>query len=47
MSTETTGIHHVTLAVDEEPEHLGENLKLPSWFEEVLPPLHVPTVGRK
>jgi len=41
-------------AVDEEPEHLGESLKLPPWLEprrerleEVLPPLHVPTVGRK
>ena len=36
-------------AVDEDPEHLGEDLKLPPWLEtrrdrleEVLPPLHVP-----
>jgi glyoxalase family protein len=36
-------------AVDEEPEHLGENLKLPSWLEkdrerieESLPPVHLP-----
>jgi glyoxalase family protein len=36
-------------AVDEEPEHLGEDLKLPPWLEtrrdrleEVLPPLRVP-----
>ena len=36
-------------AVDEDPEHLGENLKLPPWLEtrrdrleEVLPSLHVP-----
>ena len=41
-------------AVDEEPEHLGESLKLPpwleprrEWLEEVLPPLHVPVVGSK
>ncbi|MCA1848027.1 MAG: VOC family protein, partial [Actinobacteria bacterium] len=41
-------------AVDEEPEHLGEKLKLPpwleprrEWLEEVLPPLHVPAVGSK
>jgi len=41
-------------AVDEEPEHLGENLKLPPWLEsrrdqleEVLPPLRVPVVGSK
>jgi glyoxalase family protein len=41
-------------AVDEEPEHLGENLKLPPWLEprrgrleEVLPPLRVPAVGTK
>jgi glyoxalase family protein len=39
-------------AVDEEPEHLGESLKLPPWLEsrrdrleDVLPPLHVPRVG--
>ena len=37
-------------AVDEDQEHLGEDLKLPSWLEtrrdrleEVLPPLRVPT----
>ena len=36
-------------AVDEDPEHLGENLKLPPWLEprrerleEILPPLRVP-----
>src|SRR5215212_2071415 len=36
-------------AVDENPEHLGEDLKLPPWLEtrrdrleEVLPPLHLP-----
>ena len=36
-------------AVDEDPEHLGENLKLPPWLEEdrdriekVLPPIHLP-----
>jgi catechol 2,3-dioxygenase-like lactoylglutathione lyase family enzyme len=36
-------------AVDEDPEHLGEDLKLPPWLEtrrdrleEVLPPLRVP-----
>jgi glyoxalase family protein len=36
-------------AVDEEPEHLGEGLKLPPWLEtrrdrleEVLPPLRIP-----
>ncbi len=41
-------------AVDEEVEHLGENLKLPPWLEpqreqleEALPPLRVPTVGSK
>jgi glyoxalase family protein len=41
-------------AVDEEPEHLGETLKLPPWLEpqrdrleEVLPPLRVPAVGSK
>jgi glyoxalase family protein len=41
-------------AVDEDPEHLGENLKLPPWLEsrrerleEVLPPLRVPVVGSK
>ncbi|MCA1688552.1 MAG: ring-cleaving dioxygenase [Actinobacteria bacterium] len=41
-------------AVDEEPEHLGENLKLPpwleprrEWLEEVLPSLRVPAVGSK
>jgi glyoxalase family protein len=41
-------------AVDEEPEHLGESLKLPPWLEpqrdrleKVLPPLHVPTVGSR
>ena len=41
-------------AVDEDPEHLGENLKLPPWLEpqrerleEVLPPLRVPAVGSK
>ena len=41
-------------AVDEEVEHLGEDLKLPPWIEpqrdqleEVLPPLRVPTVGSK
>ena len=40
--------------VDEDPEHLGENLKLPPWLEsrrdqleEVLPPLRVPVVGSK
>jgi glyoxalase family protein len=39
-------------AVDEEPEHLGESLKLPPWLEprrerleEALPPLHAPAVG--
>ena len=39
-------------AADEEPEHLGENLKLPPWLEprreeleRTLPPLHVPAVG--
>ena len=39
---------------DEEPERLGEQLKLPPWLEaqreqleEVLPPLRVPTVGSK
>jgi glyoxalase family protein len=39
-------------AADEEPEHLGESLKLPPWLEsrrdrleDVLPPLHVPSVG--
>ncbi len=41
-------------AVDEEVEHLGENLKLPPWLEphreqleEALSPLRVPTVGTK
>jgi glyoxalase family protein len=41
-------------AVDEDPEHLGEDLKLPPWLEpqrerleEVLPPLRVPEVGSK
>ncbi len=41
-------------AVDEEPEHLGETLKLPPWLEpqrdrleEVLLPLRVPAVGSK
>jgi glyoxalase family protein len=41
-------------AVDEEPEHLGESLKLPPWLEpqrgqleDVLPPLHVPAVGSR
>jgi glyoxalase family protein len=41
-------------AVDEEPEHLGEILKLPPWLEpqrdrleEVLPPLRVPAVGSR
>ena len=41
-------------AVDEEPEHLGENLKLPPWLEpqrdrleDALPPLRVPVVGSK
>jgi glyoxalase family protein len=41
-------------AVDEEEEHLGEDLKLPPWLEsqrghleEVLPPLRVPGVGSK
>jgi glyoxalase family protein len=41
-------------AADEDPEHLGESLKLPPWLEprreqleEVLPPLRVPTVGSK
>jgi glyoxalase family protein len=36
-------------AVDEDPDHLGENLKLPPWLEkdrehieEVLPPVHLP-----
>ena len=39
-------------AADEEPEHLGESLKLPPWLEsrrdrleDVLPPLPVPSVG--
>ena len=39
-------------AVDEDPERLGESLKLPSWLEpqrdrleEVLPPLRVPAVS--
>ena len=39
---------------DEEPERLGEQLRLPPWLEpqreqlkEVLPPLRVPTVGSK
>jgi glyoxalase family protein len=41
-------------AVDEEPEHLGEALKLPPWLEpqrdrleEVLPPLRIPAVGSR
>ena len=41
-------------AVDEDPEHLGENLKLPPWLEsrrgkleDVLPPLREPVVGSK
>ena len=41
-------------AVDEEPEHLGEALKLPAWLEPqrgrieaALPPLDVPAVGSK
>jgi glyoxalase family protein len=41
-------------AVDEEPEHLGESLKLPPWLEprrkeleEMLPSLRVPAVGSK
>ena len=41
-------------AVDEDVEHLGENLKLPPWLEpqreqleEALPPLRVPTVRTK
>jgi glyoxalase family protein len=41
-------------AVDEEPEHLGESLKLPPWLEprrerleEVLPPLVFPVVGNR
>jgi glyoxalase family protein len=36
-------------AVDEDPNHLGESLKLPPWLEkdrerieEVLPPIHLP-----
>jgi glyoxalase family protein len=40
--------------VDEEPEHLGESLKLPPWLEprrgrleEVLPTLQMPAVGSK
>ena len=41
-------------AVDEEPEHLGESLRLPPWLEprheeleRLLPSLHVPAVGSK
>jgi glyoxalase family protein len=41
-------------AVDEEPEHLGETLKLPpwleprrGWLEERLPPLRIPAVGSR
>jgi glyoxalase family protein len=41
-------------AVDEEPEHLGESLKLPPWLElrrerleEALPSLRVPAVGSR
>jgi glyoxalase family protein len=41
-------------AADEEPEHLGESLKLPPWLEarrerleEVLPSLQIPAVGSK
>jgi glyoxalase family protein len=41
-------------AVDEEPEHLGETLKLPPWLEprrgrleERLPPLRIPAVGSR
>jgi glyoxalase family protein len=40
-------------AADEDPEHLGESLKLPPWLESqrdrlegVLPPLRVPEVSR-
>ena len=39
----------VKRAVDEDPDHLGENLKLPPWLEknrehieEILPPVHLP-----
>jgi glyoxalase family protein len=41
-------------AVDEEPEHLGETLKLPPWLEpqrgrleETLPSLRIPAVGSR
>ena len=41
-------------AIDEEPEHLGEELKLPPWLEkrraqleEVLPPLRLPRSGAR
>ena len=41
-------------AVDEDPEHLGESLKLPPWLEprraeleEVLPPLRAPAAGAR
>ena len=41
-------------AVDEDPVHLGESLKLPPWLEprreeleEVLPPLRVPAAGAR
>jgi glyoxalase family protein len=41
-------------AVDEEPEHLGESLKLPPWLEpqrdrleDVLPPVRIPAVGSR
>jgi glyoxalase family protein len=41
-------------AVDEEPEHLGESLRLPSWLEpqrdqleDLLPPLRIPAVGSR
>jgi glyoxalase family protein len=41
-------------AVDEEPEHLGESLRLPPWLEpqrdqleDLLPPLRIPAVGSR
>ncbi len=41
-------------ATDEDPDHLGEDLKLPPWLEtrrgrieEALPPLHLPTAGSR
>jgi glyoxalase family protein len=41
-------------AIDEEPEHLGKELKLPPWLEkrraqleEVLPPLRLPRSGAR